>query len=594
MIRFVALAIGALLAPLAGAGELRLRVLDHEGAPLGPGALVDAALTVHSTVLGPARRRVVLIGEARRLASDGVTSLALAPGVHAVAVTLRGRPAGLFAPGVEVLESLVEIPESSDPVELVLRSRSPDTERGRLRVNARAAGRLLDSCGLHLASPLTGTPFDPRPAAGRAVGDPPPSPCFEWLDLPAGAYVLSAVPPPAGLGGIDWPSLAAPRLRVEVASRVDRVATLAFVPGGELALSLTAAPGEEEIGLCASLAREDEGIARPLFGALTSGEVVLSPRLVPGDYRLFLKRGHGAVEQLGVRIAGGSTVVLTHRLGTKEETMTEQPEGSGREALALHARRLETGGDGEVTAREETLRWDPGRTALVICDMWDDHWCASAARRVSELAPAVNELAAAARARGVTVLHAPSSVVSFYDGTPQRERARAAPFAPPPRPLSTDERWGTSWCWPDPLREPAMPVDDANMGCDCEPRCEIRDAWTRQVDTIEIGTDDYVTDDGQETFNVLAAEGIDHVAIAGVHLNMCVLGRPFGIRQLVHMGKEVVLVRDLTDTMYDPRMAPFVSHFEGTDLVVAHVERYWCPSIESSDVTGRPAFRFRR
>ena len=78
----------------------------------------------------------------------------------------------------------------------------------------------------------------------------------------------------------------------------------------------------------------------------------------------------------------------------------------------------------------------------------------------------------------------------------------------------------------------------------------------------------------------------------GVHLNMCVLGRPFGIRQMVDVGKDVVLMRDMTDTMYDHRMAPFVSHFEGTDLVIEHVERYWCPSITSADLVGGTPFRF--
>ena len=37
------------------------------------------------------------------------------------------------------------------------------------------------------------------------------------------------------------------------------------------------------------------------------------------------------------------------------------------------------------------------------------------------------------------------------------------------------------------------------------------------------------------------------------HENMCVLNRPFGIRQMVYQGQNVVLMRDLTDTMYDPR-----------------------------------------
>ncbi|MCC6493549.1 MAG: protein-signal peptide and transmembrane prediction, partial [Pirellulales bacterium] len=74
--------------------------------------------------------------------------------------------------------------------------------------------------------------------------------------------------------------------------------------------------------------------------------------------------------------------------------------------------------------------------------------------------------------------------------------------------------------------------------------------------------------------------------------NMCVLGRPFGVRQLVKMGKNVVLVRDLTDTMYNHEMKPRVSHFEGTELLVAHVEEYWCPTIESTDLVGGQPFRF--
>jgi nicotinamidase-related amidase len=262
------------------------------------------------------------------------------------------------------------------------------------------------------------------------------------------------------------------------------------------------------------------------------------------------------------------------------------------EPLVLHARHRGVEGDGEARVVEETLRWDPRETAIVVCDMWDDHWCAGAARRVAELAPALDRTLEAARGRGLLVLHSPSSVVSFYEGTKPRARARQAPFAQPPVPLSTDRRWGTTWCWPDPQREPALPIDDSDMGCDCDVECEIREAWTRQIGTLRIDDADAITDDGQETFNLLAERGIRNVILTGVHLNMCVLGRPFGIRQMVAVGKNVVLARDLTDTMYDRDMAPFVDHFTGTDFVVAHVEAGFCPSIQSSDLTGEPPFRF--
>ena len=248
--------------------------------------------------------------------------------------------------------------------------------------------------------------------------------------------------------------------------------------------------------------------------------------------------------------------------------------------------------DGAIAERK--VAWEPKKTALIICDMWDDHWCKSAARRVGEMAGPLNEVVRVARARGVFVIHAPSTCTGFYEGTPQRERARSAPFSATPIPLATAERWGTAWCWTDPKREAVLPIDDSDMGCDCQPaKCPIQSPWKRQIRTIEIADADAITDNGQETWNLLAERGIENIILCGVHLNMCVLGRPFAIRQMVTLGKNVALMRDLTDTMYNPERPPGVNHFAGTDLVVQHVERYWCPSFASTDLTGKPAFRFK-
>jgi len=133
---------------------------------------------------------------------------------------------------------------------------------------------------------------------------------------------------------------------------------------------------------------------------------------------------------------------------------------------------------------ETNTAWESHQTALIICDMWDDHWCKSAARRVAELAGPLNDVVKQARARGVFIIHAPSTVTAFYENTPQRKLARSAPFSPTPVPLSTSERWGTAWCWPDSKREADLPIDDSDMGCDCREKCKIRDAWSRQIATI--------------------------------------------------------------------------------------------------------------
>jgi nicotinamidase-related amidase len=260
------------------------------------------------------------------------------------------------------------------------------------------------------------------------------------------------------------------------------------------------------------------------------------------------------------------------------------------EKLELQLRsRAEDGGIAEV----KKVEWDPKKTALIICDMWDDHWCRSASRRVAEMAPHLNQAVKAAREKGAFIIHAPSSVTDFYKGTPQRKLAEKAVFTKTPKPLSTKERWGTKWCWPDPEFEGVLPIDDSDMGCSCpEPKCEIVPPWTRQNEGIDIVEGDAITDNGQETWNLLAERGIENVILSGVHLNMCVLGRPFGIRQMVKQGKKVALMRDMTDTMYNPGRPPGVDHFAGTDLVIKHVEKYWCPSFTSADITGGKAFRF--
>jgi nicotinamidase-related amidase len=267
---------------------------------------------------------------------------------------------------------------------------------------------------------------------------------------------------------------------------------------------------------------------------------------------------------------------------------------SADDPLRLNMRSRTKGDDGTFAVVEKKANWKASETALIICDMWDDHWCKSAARRVVEMAGPLNDFVKQARARGLFIIHAPSSVTDFYKDTPQRKRAQSAPFAKTPVPLATSPRWGTAWCWTDAHHEGVLPIDDSDMGCSCEgTKCEIREAWKRQISILEIAAEDALTDNGQETWNLLEARKIKNVILCGVHLNMCVLGRPFAIRQQVYLGKNVALMRDFTDTMYNPERPPGVDHFTGTDMVIEHVEKYWCPSFSSADLTGKAPFRFK-
>ncbi len=252
----------------------------------------------------------------------------------------------------------------------------------------------------------------------------------------------------------------------------------------------------------------------------------------------------------------------------------ERGAGPSPQGLLLSARRR----DAEGLITERRVVWSPNETAIIICDMWDDHWCKSAAYRVGKIAPRIDLVVTAARSLGVRIVHAPSDTIDFYADTPQRRRILEAPHVEPPLPI-------TRWCDLEPDKEGELPIDDSDGGCDDAVPDEEHRVWSRENADITIADEDVISDDGQEIYNYLSQQRIRHVALMGVHLNMCVLGRSFGIRQLTKLGFDVALVRDLTDAMYDPRQPPYLTHAEGTQLVIQHIERHWAPSIVGDDLT---------
>ena len=273
-------------------------------------------------------------------------------------------------------------------------------------------------------------------------------------------------------------------------------------------------------------------------------------------------------------------VVLCGPLSAAEPRAAAEPT---RPTLAGDLRRLlrhrrETApGSGRYLAVERETIWKAAETAIIICDVWDDIYCKLAAQRIGVMAPVMNRAVSAARERGVMIIHAPSGTMDVYADTPYRRRMRQARPVEPPVPIA-------GWCYLDPDREPPLPLDVTNPCDDPMPPEQVR-LYTRENPALDITAFDGVSDDGKEIYNFCRQEGIKNIAIMGVHTNMCVLGRSFGIRQLTRLGMNVVLVRDLTDAMYDPRQPPYVSHARGTELVVEHIEKYWCPSILSRDLT---------
>ena len=125
-------------------------------------------------------------------------------------------------------------------------------------------------------------------------------------------------------------------------------------------------------------------------------------------------------------------------------------------------------------------------TAILICDMWDKHWCEGATKRVDAMAPIMNSVVAAARKNGVQIIHSPSDTLDFYADTPHRQRMIDAPHVDPPEPLD--------------LPNPPLPIDDSDGGCDTDEE-PWHKAWSRQHPAIEIMGSDGISDNGQEVYN---------------------------------------------------------------------------------------------
>src|SRR5580693_4215982 len=53
------------------------------------------------------------------------------------------------------------------------------------------------------------------------------------------------------------------------------------------------------------------------------------------------------------------------------------------------------------------------QTALVLCDMWDHHWCKGAESRVGILAAKMTPVIDQLRANGVIIIHAPLETMEF-------------------------------------------------------------------------------------------------------------------------------------------------------------------------------------
>jgi hypothetical protein len=223
--------------------------------------------------------------------------------------------------------------------------------------------------------------------------------------------------------------------------------------------------------------------------------------------------------------------------------------------------------------RRERASIDPRRLAVVVCDMWDRTWSRAANERCEPLAREIDRFLTVARQADVTIIHAPSGTIGPYEGTPARLRVLGIPQLPLPEKRAHED--------------PVLPVDDSDGGSDTNLGDEKVHTTVQTRQTALIAIDqvrDFISDSGQEIYSLMRARGIETVLLCGVHTNMCVMNRTFGIKSFVSRGIPILLVRDLTDSLYNPGRSPYVSHDEGTALMVGYIEKFWCPTVTSAEI----------
>lgn len=182
---------------------------------------------------------------------------------------------------------------------------------------------------------------------------------------------------------------------------------------------------------------------------------------------------------------------------------------------------------------------NPGKTAIIVIDMWNYHWCMTASERVSAMVPRMNAVLDAARNIGIQVIWNPTDVVTSYSGYPQYERAIAVEHRHAPE-----------------IREPLVTKFTARMGrCMCGQgfHCTVNYGHDSMHPELNIADNDLISSSTDEIYSLLSDLGITDIIYMGVHTNICVYGKPGALSYMWQAGFNCLLARDLNDafTHYD-------------------------------------------
>jgi len=214
-------------------------------------------------------------------------------------------------------------------------------------------------------------------------------------------------------------------------------------------------------------------------------------------------------------------------------------------------------------------RVDPKKTAIFAIDCWNYHWCRTWRNRAGSLMPRFNYSFDAARKLGMTLVFSPTNAMRDLHNSAPRKNTLSLPEQPLPALANLPDPY------PHNLR---YGMCECGLGDDCHYTNNVNN----QHPDLAMRDDEYIALTQQEAYNVLKHRGITHIIYTGFATNMCMWGKPTGMKYMRQFGFRCMVARDLTEAITRYAEESF-NPTRGTIEVIELIERDLAPTINMEE-----------
>jgi len=216
--------------------------------------------------------------------------------------------------------------------------------------------------------------------------------------------------------------------------------------------------------------------------------------------------------------------------------------------------------------REVEMALPLRQTALVLVDVWDNHFIESWLERAGRMTQqSVVPVLAKAREVGMTVVHAPSPpIAETYEQLKRHTPASPSPVTDWP-PAEFRARVGEYAAFRGPRSQPPGIPDIPELGLS---------------PLVEVLEEEFVVATGQQLHELAREQGIMHLIYAGFATNWCILNRDYGMRAMAQKGYNMILLRDATAGVEFPDT---VDACFATEMAIREVEQQLGFSVANGD-----------